>query len=67
MKLNKKDKFVIFACDGLWDVVTNNDAIKFVNRFLKKKYTGNIAKKLAEEAIYKGSYDNVTVSILFLN
>ena len=67
MKLNKKDKFVIFACDGLWDVVTNNEAVKFVNRFLKKNYTGNIAKKLTEEAINKGSYDNVTVSILFLN
>ena len=28
---------------------------------------GNIAKKLAEHAIRQGSYDNVTVSILFLS
>jgi serine/threonine protein phosphatase PrpC len=65
-RLNKKDKFIIFACDGLWDVVSNNDAVNFVNILLTKKYTGNIARKLAEFAITKGSYDNVTVSILFL-
>ena len=65
--INKNDKFIIFACDGLWDVFTNIQAVNFVNRLLKKKYTGNIAKQLCEEAIKKGSYDNVTVTILFLN
>lgn len=65
-RLNKKDKYIIFACDGLWDVVSNNDAVNFVNYLLDKKYIGNISKKLAEYAIQKGSYDNVTVSILFL-
>ena len=24
--LNKKDKFIIFACDGLWDVMSNSQA-----------------------------------------
>lgn len=65
-KLNKKDRYIIFACDGLWDVVNNNDAINFINYLLDNKYTGNISKKLAEYAIHKGSYDNVTVTILFL-
>lgn len=64
-KLNKSDKFVIFACDGLWDVVSNKDAVNFVNNMIKNKYTGNIAKQLAEYAIKKGSYDNVTITILF--
>lgn len=65
-KLNKKDKFVIFACDGLWDVFSNQKAVNFVNKYLQSNYTGNIAKKLCEEAIKKGSYDNVTVVILYL-
>ncbi len=65
-RLNKKDKYIIFACDGLWDVVSNTDAVNFVNFLIDKKFTGNIAKKLAEYAITKGSYDNVTVSIMFL-
>ncbi len=65
-RLNKKDRYIIFACDGLWDVVSNTDAVNFVNYLLEKKYIGNISKKLAEYAIQKGSYDNVTVSIMFL-
>lgn len=66
IKLNKSDKFIIFACDGLWDVVSNSNACKFVDKLITSKYTGNIAKQLAEYAIKQGSYDNVTVSILFL-
>ena len=65
-KLNKKDKFIIFACDGLWDVISNIHACQFINNLIKNKYTGNMAKKLAEHAITSGSYDNVTISILFL-
>jgi serine/threonine protein phosphatase PrpC len=65
--LNKNDKFIIFACDGLWDVVSNKKAVDFVLKKLKKNHKGNIAKKLAEFAIKEGSTDNVTVVILFLN
>ena len=65
-RLNKKDKFIIFACDGLWDVLSNTEACNFVDKFITEKYNGNISKKLAEYAIKRGSYDNVTVSILFI-
>ena len=65
--LNKNDKFIIFACDGLWDVLSNSKAITYVNSLLSKKYTGNYAKKLAEKAIKEGSTDNVTTVILFLD
>ena len=65
-RINKKDKFIIFACDGLWDVLSNTEACTFVNNMITEKYQGNIAKKLAEYAIKKGSYDNVTVSLLFI-
>ena len=65
-RLSKKDKFIIFACDGLWDVFSNQKAVNFVNKLIKSKYTGNIAKKLCEEAIKLGTYDNVTAVILFL-
>ena len=65
--LNKNDKFIIFACDGLWDVLSNSKAISYVNSLMSKKYNGNYAKKLAEKAIKEGSTDNVTAVILFLN
>ena len=72
--LDKKDKFIILACDGLWDVMTNRQAVNFVLNELKhvtklednsthnKK---NIAKNLAQEAIRIGSYDNVSIIIIF--
>jgi len=65
--LNKNDKFIIFACDGLWDVLSNSKVISYVNSLISKKYTGNYAKKLAEKAIKEGSTDNVTTVILFLD
>ena len=65
--LNKNDKFIIFACDGLWDVLSNKASISYVNSLLKKNYKGNYAEKLAEKAIKEGSTDNVTTVILFLN
>lgn len=72
-KLTNDDKFIIIACDGLWDVLTNQEAINFVisrafdiNGNKKKEITNqNIAKSLAEYAIKKGSTDNVTVIIVF--
>lgn len=64
--LNKNDNFIIFACDGLWDVMSNKKATNYINSLLKKEYKGNYAKKIAEKAIKEGSTDNVTAVVLFL-
>lgn len=70
-RITKKDKFIIIACDGLWDVVSNQEAINFV---LKNCYDSemkrinpkiNIARKLAEMAIDLESGDNVTCIVVF--
>ncbi len=67
-KLSSSDKFVIFACDGLWDVMTNQDAVDLVNDLLmNKKFKGNYAKELAETAYKKGSLDNITAVVYLLN
>jgi len=72
--LNEDDKFLIIGCDGVWDVLNNQDAVFFVLNEMKTNYkynmltsTGknNIAKKLALEAIRRGSTDNISVMILF--
>ena len=62
------------ACDGLWDVVSNQDAVNFVlmnsyDKSLKRRIKNNvnIAKKLAEYAYNKGSTDNISVIIIFLD
>lgn len=76
-KIEKNDRFLVLACDGLWDVMSNQDVVNFVlehmsvnakNKTLscqdKRK---NIAKNLGEYAIKKGSTDNITIIIVFLN
>lgn len=70
-KLNINDKFIIIACDGLWDVVSTSAAINFVlfncyeNGIRCDKYK-NIAKLLAEYAIAQGSMDNISVIVVFM-
>jgi len=73
-KLDKNDKFFVIACDGLWDVMSNSEVVNYVllncydettnNRTNK---TMNIAKKLAEYALKKGSTDNITIIVVFFN
>jgi serine/threonine protein phosphatase PrpC len=68
------DKFIVMACDGLWDVMSNQDVVDFIleelDKLKKNKTTNgggknNIAKLLGEYAIQKGSYDNITIIIVF--
>jgi len=70
-KISKNDKFIIIACDGLWDVLSNQDAVNFIlvnyynenNKRINKR--NNIAKHLTEYAIKLGSTDNITIIIVF--
>lgn len=68
--------FVIMACDGLWDVLDNQDAVNFVLEndiephkeqyiFHNKRNNNNIAHLLARHAIDIGSGDNLTVIVIF--
>jgi len=66
-KLSNGDKFIIVACDGLWDVINNQDAIDFIQELINKNFKGNYAKSLCEYALAKGSMDNVTIIIYFLD
>lgn len=65
--ISSKDKFIIVACDGVWDVLSNQEAIDFVINLLSdKSYTGNYAKDLSIYAYNKGSSDNITIIIYML-
>ena len=73
-KLSSKDKFIVLACDGLWDVLSNQEVINFVLECCNYGYNSktkelelDIANRLANFAINSGSQDNVTVIIQFLN
>jgi serine/threonine protein phosphatase PrpC len=71
-KLTTEDKFMVLACDGLWDVFNVQDVANFILKNCYDMQTDtrinkhmNIAKRLAEMAITKGSNDNVTIVIVF--
>jgi serine/threonine protein phosphatase PrpC len=66
-KINSSDKFLIFACDGLWDVVSNQDAVDFINDKISNNFNGNLSKELADYAYNKGSMDNITVIVYLLS
>lgn len=72
-KLNKKTKFIIMACDGLWDVMSNQEAVNFVlehaydEKFEKITCEKNISKLLANYGLERGSTDNISVIIIFFN
>jgi serine/threonine protein phosphatase PrpC len=68
----KNDKFIIIACDGLWDVMSNQDVVNYIllnyydsstNKRINKR--NNIAKQLVEHAVHLGSTDNITILIIF--
>lgn len=70
--ITSKDKFMIMACDGLWDVMDNQEAVDFVLKTCYDIKTGtrnnekiNMAKRLADRALEKGSSDNVSVIVVF--
>ena len=62
------DEFLLLACDGLWDVMDADDAIRIVRDLLfRKKVTAKkAAARLAELAIHLGSSDNITVLLIKL-
>ena len=62
--LSRKDKFVIFACDGLWDKVTYDEAVIHVSLMLGRKKPEEIVESLYELSFGKGSLDNITIVLV---
>mmetsp|Transcript_4083 Transcript_4083/g.12713 ORF Transcript_4083/g.12713 Transcript_4083/m.12713 type:complete len:278 (-) Transcript_4083:58-891(-) len=63
-RLADGDKFVILACDGIWDVMTNDKAVSIVARALRDKQ--DAAKQLVRQAFLLGSTDNMTAIVIWL-
>lgn len=61
------DDFLVVACDGLWDVMSNEQACSIVYGFLKKDNTNpvEICRHLVRAALDRGSRDNISVLLVF--
>lgn len=77
MARSEEDEFLIMASDGLWDVMTSEEAVKFASlvhsrlqKWATMGYDGPakiIAKGLLARAIKKGSCDNISVIFIDLS
>jgi len=61
-KLTDKDTFLIVACDGLWDVVEDQQAVDFVMENSKLS-ASEISKKLLIKALQDGTTDNLSIVV----
>jgi serine/threonine protein phosphatase PrpC len=64
IELSSDPSFLILACDGLWDVMEDQQAVDFVLKYQDDKE--NLSKHLITEALRKGSTDNITVVVAWL-
>lgn len=57
-----KDEFIIVACDGIWDVQTNYEAVKSVAEMFDEGETnmGLITEEMCDTGLRMGSKDNMT-------
>ena len=67
-KLQADDLFVLTACDGVWDVLTDQQACDSVRGALEQPHCDPdaAARKLAGDAYEAGSEDNISVIVLTL-
>lgn len=78
-ELTDQDSFVVVACDGLWDVIEDQESVDIVaeaRRVLmpmlpqgsKSEHTASsiLARVLVEEALARGSSDNISALVVFL-
>jgi len=59
--LRDDDEFLILASDGLWDVISNQDAAGIVRNIHDPQ---RAAARLAEEALQRGSNDNISCIVI---
>lgn len=68
-KLTSDDEFLILACDGFWDVISNSQAVELVRHF--RRTVGNhptrCAKHLVFEAYRRNSMDNISAICVFFS
>ncbi|KAL6653680.1 hypothetical protein ACP70R_008604 [Stipagrostis hirtigluma subsp. patula] len=68
MDLTEDDEFLIIACDGIWDVFSSQTAVDFARRKLQEHNDPTACcKELVDEAIKRGSSDNLSVVVVCFN
>ncbi|XP_052205004.1 probable protein phosphatase 2C 2 [Diospyros lotus] len=63
--LTEEDEFLIMGCDGIWDVMSSQDAVSLVRRgLLRHDDPEQCARDLVMEALRLKTFDNLTVVVV---
>ncbi|XP_033841262.2 LOW QUALITY PROTEIN: protein phosphatase 1bb [Periophthalmus magnuspinnatus] len=61
------DEFIVLACDGIWDVMSNEDVCEFVRSRLQVcEDLEKICNSVVDTCLHKGSRDNMSVVLVCL-
>uniref|UniRef100_A0A7S1ER58 PPM-type phosphatase domain-containing protein n=1 Tax=Timspurckia oligopyrenoides TaxID=708627 RepID=A0A7S1ER58_9RHOD len=69
-EIDSSDEFLVIATDGLWDVVSSQEAAEYVMNRSKARSTSecwsleSISRELVDLAVKRGSSDDITVLIV---
>lgn len=63
--LTEDDEFLIIGCDGIWDVMSSQNAVSLVRRGLRRHDDPQLcARELVRGALYLNTSDNLTVIVI---
>jgi serine/threonine protein phosphatase PrpC len=61
-----KGDFIIIACDGLWDVVSNEEAVKVVNENMASRHSRKLVATVLRDIAYsRNNNDNISILVVF--
>jgi len=62
-----EDQFVVLACDGIWDVMNNQECVDIILGYMNTGYSlERSCEMLIDECLNRGSRDNMSVCIVAL-
>lgn len=63
---HKRDEFLVLACDGIWDVATNQECAQFIDSLLEEGEMdlGLICEEAIDICLDKNSRDNMTIAMV---
>jgi serine/threonine protein phosphatase PrpC len=65
-KICEMTYYIVMGCDGLWDVVKNDELYSLLEEFKKQKKT-NLASGLATECLNRNCSDNISIIVIEIN
>lgn len=67
VRTGSEDQFLVLACDGIWDVMSNEDVIQHAGGYMRELGEGSpllMCEELIGDCLNKGSRDNMSALLL---